>query len=192
MVGNDHQHQGPKMSLILQASAPDPDLHFILDSHSHTTEQDVPTSTDHDLTALHATLTTRQETLDQRELGLATTQERIEGMDKRVTELEEETEKCSAQLGGLNVSTSALSSNLWPVTLLRSVVFHEWGDKTSSFLFCSCPTPSSNPSSTPIPNSSTTTTTPSSSTPSSRKTLIGKPNAIDTSSLLALACAPLC
>ena len=59
-------------------------------------------------------------------------------MDKRARELEEETEKRSAQLSGLNVSTSALGSNSWPNTLLRSVVFRVLGDKTSSFLFCSC------------------------------------------------------
>ena len=57
-------------------------------------------------------------------------------MDERVRELEEETEKRSAQFGGLDASTSALGSNSWPITL-QSVVFCVLGDKTSSFLFCS-------------------------------------------------------
>jgi hypothetical protein len=55
-------------------------------SHSHTTEQD-SNSTEHDLTALYATPTTRQDALDQRELGLAARQERIEEMDERVRDV---------------------------------------------------------------------------------------------------------
>ena len=57
-----------------------------LGAHSHTTERDVSNSTEHDLTALRVTLITRQEALDQRELGLAARQERIEGMDESVRE----------------------------------------------------------------------------------------------------------
>ena len=40
------------------------DLHSALDSHSRTTEQDVSNSTKHNLTALRATITSRQEALD--------------------------------------------------------------------------------------------------------------------------------
>ena len=112
------------------------DSHYAYDSH--TTEQDISNSTEHDLTALRAKLTTPPESLDQRELGLATRQDRIEGTDEGVREPEEEMEKRSSQLGGLNASTSALSLNSWPITLLRSVVFPVLGNKTSSFLFCSC------------------------------------------------------
>ena len=135
----DPPHGGKRTSAIGSEDVVDPsalDLHFTLDSrsaldfHSHSTE--------HDLTALHAKLTIRRESLDQRELGLPTRQERIEGMDERARELEEETEKRSAQFGGLNASTSALGSNSWPITLLESVVFRVLGDKTSSLLFCSC------------------------------------------------------
>ena len=57
-----------------------------LGAHSHITKQEPSNSTEHDLTALRATLTTRQEALDQRELGLAARQERIEGMDESVRE----------------------------------------------------------------------------------------------------------
>jgi len=60
----------------------------------------------------------------------------------------------SAQPCGLNVSTSALRSNSWPVTLL---VFRVLGNKMSSFFFCSCPPTFSNSSSSSNPNSSTTT-----------------------------------
>ena len=65
----------------------DLDSHFAVDLHSHTTEQEVSNSTEYDLIALRATLTTRQEALDQREHGLAAGQERIEGMDERVREV---------------------------------------------------------------------------------------------------------
>ena len=44
-------------------------------------------STEHNLTALHATLTTREEALDRCEFGLAARQQRIEGMDGRVGEV---------------------------------------------------------------------------------------------------------
>jgi len=40
------------------------------------------------LTSLRIALTTRQEALDQRELGLVVRQERIEGMDERVREVQ--------------------------------------------------------------------------------------------------------
>ena len=49
-----------------RASALSLNSHSALNSHSHTTGQDVSHSTKHDLTALCATLTTRQEALDQR------------------------------------------------------------------------------------------------------------------------------
>ena len=72
--------------------------------------------------------------------------------------VEDEMETCSAQLGRFNAPTSALSSNSWPITLLRSVVFRVLGDKTSSLLFSSYPPSSSNPSfSSSNPISSTTT-----------------------------------
>ena len=58
-----------------------------MDSHSHTTEQDVSNSTELDLTALRATLTTHQEAMDHRELGLAARLERIEGVDETVREV---------------------------------------------------------------------------------------------------------
>ena len=94
----------------------------------------------------------------------------LEKRFERVGELEEEMGMCSAQLGGLNAPTSALGSNSWPITLLRSVVFHVLGDKMSSFLFCSCPPSSSNPSSsTSNPNSSTTNPSYSSSSPPQRR-----------------------
>ena len=60
------------------------DAHSALDSRSYTTSD----STEHDLTALRATLSTGQEALDQRELGLAARQERIGGMDERVREVQ--------------------------------------------------------------------------------------------------------
>ncbi|KIK05986.1 hypothetical protein K443DRAFT_3518 [Laccaria amethystina LaAM-08-1] len=66
--------------------------HSTLDSYSsldsHTTEQDVSNSTEHDLTALRATLTTHQEAIDERELGLAVRQEGIEGMVVKVREVQ--------------------------------------------------------------------------------------------------------
>ena len=49
-------------------------------------------------------------------------------------QVEEEIEKYSAQLGGLNASPSALSPNSWPITLPRSVGFRVFGGKTSLFL----------------------------------------------------------
>jgi len=207
-----------------------------LDSHSaldHTTE--------HNLTVLRATLITRQEALDQRELGLAARQEGIDGMvervrevqravghreeavgrreevvgrrekemeereeavgrrerevreredkvaeleqavdererglDQRGSELEERSKRVEAldgemetRSGQLGASTSAPGSNSWPIALLRSVVFRVLGDRTSSFLFCSCP-PSSNPSSSSNPDPSTTTPSPSSAPPQRR------------------------
>ena len=89
-----------------------------------------------------------------------------EERSKRVEELEDEGETRSAQLGGFNASTSALGSNLWPITLLRSVVFRVLGDKTSSFLFCSCPPPSSK---TSVSSSNPNSSTPSSSNPPQRR-----------------------
>ena len=68
------------------ASALDLVSHSALDAQSHITEHDISNSTEPDLTVLRATLTTRQEALDQLELGLAARQERIEGMDERVRE----------------------------------------------------------------------------------------------------------
>ena len=59
-----------------------------LDSPTDITEQDVSNSTEHNLTALRVTLTTHQEALDQRELGLAARHERIEGMDERFREVQ--------------------------------------------------------------------------------------------------------
>ena len=64
------------------------DSHSAMDSHFHTTEQDVSNSTEHDLTVLRATLITRQEALDRRELGLAARRERIEGTDERAREMQ--------------------------------------------------------------------------------------------------------
>ena len=101
----------------------------------------------------------RGRALDQRGSGL-------EECSKRV---EEEMETRSAQLGGLNASTSALGSTSWSITLLWSVVFRVLGDKTSSFLFSSCPPSSYNPSSSSNTNPSTTTPTSSSSIPLQRK-----------------------
>ena len=102
----------------------------------------------------------RGRVLDQREFEL----------EERSKRVEEETEKRSAQLRSLSGSTSALGSNAWPITLLRSVVFRVLGDKTSSFLFSSCPPSSSNPSSSSSnPNPSTTNTTPTSSIPPQRR-----------------------
>ena len=214
------------------ASALDLGAHSTLDSHSGPDSHSQ--TTEHDLTALRATLTTRQEALDQRELGLAARQERIEGMDERVREaqravgyreeaverkekeveeremaverrerdlqgreekvveleqaidgrelaldqrefeleerskrVEEEMEMRSTRIGGLSASTS---SNSWPITLLRSVVFRVLGDKTSSFLLCSHPPSSPNPSSSSSdPNPSTTTPTSPSSSPPQRR-----------------------
>ena len=57
-----------------------------MDWHCHTAKQDVSTSTEHDITALRATLATHHEALDQCELGLAARQEGIEGIDVRVRE----------------------------------------------------------------------------------------------------------
>ncbi|KIJ99299.1 hypothetical protein K443DRAFT_175228 [Laccaria amethystina LaAM-08-1] len=65
--------------------------HSTLDSHSHTTE--------HDLTALRATLTTSQEALDQRKLGLVARQERIEGMDRSVREVQRAVEYHEGAVG---------------------------------------------------------------------------------------------
>ena len=64
----DPPHCGKRTSAIGSEDVVDPlalDLHFTLDSHSaldfhsHTTEQDISNSTEHDLTALHAKLTIR-------------------------------------------------------------------------------------------------------------------------------------
>ena len=55
---------------------------------THTTEQDISNSTERELTALRATLTTRQEALDQHWLRLAAKQEGIEGTDERVREVQ--------------------------------------------------------------------------------------------------------
>ena len=69
------------------------------------------------------------------ELGQAI-DEREQALDQRGSALEErskqgveEMETHYGQLGGLNVSTSALGSNSWPITLLWSVVFRVLGDK---------------------------------------------------------------
>ena len=78
----DPPRSGQRTSALGSRDAP------ALDSLSRTTEQDVSNSTEHDLTALRATLATRQEALDQRELGLAARQERIEGMDESVREMQ--------------------------------------------------------------------------------------------------------
>ncbi|KIJ97341.1 hypothetical protein K443DRAFT_681613 [Laccaria amethystina LaAM-08-1] len=106
-----------------------------------------------------------EQALDEQERALDQRGSELEERSKRV---EEEKEMRSVQLGGLNASTSALGSNSWPITLLRSVVFRVLGDKTSSFLFCSGPPSSSDPS--PSSNPTSSTTTPSSaSTPPQRR-----------------------
>ena len=89
--------------------------------------------------------------IDEHEHELDQRGSELDERSKWVEELEEEMETCSAQFGGLDVSTSALYSNSWSITVLRPVVLCVLGDKTSSFLLCSCP-PSS-----PNPNPSTTT-----------------------------------
>ena len=96
---------------------------------------------------------------DEREHALDQGGSELGGRSKWLEELEEETATCSARVGGLNASPSALGSNSWSITLLLSVVFRVLGDKTSSFLFCSCPS-SSNPSSSSNPNSCTITPSP--------------------------------
>jgi hypothetical protein len=80
--------RGGQRASALGPSALDLDWHSALHSHSHAIEQGVSNSTEHDLTALRATLTTRQEALDQRELGLAVRQERIEGADERIRDVQ--------------------------------------------------------------------------------------------------------
>jgi len=107
--------------------------------------------------------------IDERERASDQRGSELNERSKRVEELEEEMETRSAQLGGLNASTSAPGSNSWPVTLLRSVVPRVLGDRTSSFLFCSCPSSSSNTSSSLNPNSSTIAPLSSSSIPLQRR-----------------------
>ena len=56
----DPPHGGKRASAswsedVVDPSALDLDLHFTLDSHSHTTEQDVSNSTEHDLRPPHKT-----------------------------------------------------------------------------------------------------------------------------------------
>ena len=70
-----------------------------------------------------------EQAIDEREHALDQRGSELEERSKWVEELEEETETCSAQLGGLNASTSALGLNLWSITLLRSVVFCVWATK---------------------------------------------------------------
>ena len=103
------------------------------------------------------------------ERGRAIDQKEFE-LEECSKQVEEEMETCSARLGGLNASTSALGSASWPINLLRSVVFRVLGDKTSSFLFCSHPS-SSNASPFPsnLDSSITTPTTPTSSIPPQRR-----------------------
>jgi hypothetical protein len=68
----------------------DRDSHSTLDLasslDSHITEQEVSNSTEHDLTALRATLTNHQEALDERELAVR--QEGIGGMVVKVREVQ--------------------------------------------------------------------------------------------------------
>ena len=104
--------------------------------------------------------------IDEREHELDQRVSELEERSKWVENLEEEMETCSAQLGGLNASTSAP----WSITLLR-VIFCVLGDKTSSFLLCSCPPFSPKPNSSSSPNPSTTTPSPSSSITPSKQTL---------------------
>ena len=106
-----------------------------------------------------------KQAIDEREHALDQGGSELEERVKWVENLEEEMETCSAQLGGLNASTSAP----WSITLLR-VIFCVLGDKTSSFLLCSCPPFSPKPNSSSSPNPSTTTPSPSSSITPSKKT----------------------
>ena len=87
-------------------------------------------------------------------------------LEERSKQVEEDMATRSPQFGGLNALSLTLGSNSWPITLLQSVVFRVLGDKTSSFLFSSCPPSSSNPTSSSNPNSSTPT--PSSIPPQRR------------------------
>ena len=80
-----------------------------------------------------------EQAVDERDQALNQRGCELEERFNRVEELEEKLETCSAQLGGLNASTSVLDSNSWPNTLLRSVVLRGLGDKASSFVFYSCP-----------------------------------------------------
>jgi len=106
-----------------------------------------------------------EQAIDERRRALDQRGSELEERSKRVGELEGEMETRSGQLGA---STSAPGSNSWPISLLRSVVFRVLGDRTPSFLFCSCP-PSSNPSSSSSnSNSSTSTPSPSSIPPQRR------------------------
>ena len=89
MVGNESQHYGLEMSVIRQFWSLDLEsLHFGLalcrGLPLPQNRTNISNSTECDVTALRATLTTHQEALDQRELGL---QERIEGMDERIREV---------------------------------------------------------------------------------------------------------
>jgi len=115
-----------------------------------------------------------EQAIDERGRTLDQRGSELEERSKRVEEFEGEMETRSAQLGGFNASTSAKEtrsgSKSWPITLLRTVVFRVLGDRTSSFLFCSCPPSSSNPSSSSSnSNSSTTTNTTPSSAPPQRR-----------------------
>ena len=106
-----------------------------------------------------------EQAIDKREQAL---DQRGYELEERSKQGEEEMETRSPQLDGLNASCLALGWNscTWPITLLRSVVFHMLDGKTSSFLFCSCPPSSSSPNSS----------TPSSSNP--RPDATGKSDAI--------------
>ena len=68
------------------ASALDLDSHSTLDSHSALDWHSY--RIEHDHTALRTTFITRQEALDQHEVGLAARQERIERTDGRVREMQ--------------------------------------------------------------------------------------------------------
>ena len=141
---------------------------------------------------------------DERERALDQRGSEIEEHSRQIEELEEEMEARSAQHGCLNVSTLALCSNSRPITF-GSVVFRVSGDKASSFLFFSCPPPSSKPSSSSnleFLHCHHLPLTPSFSSPQRRPDMTGKTDTIyiylstggrgSTSSLLTLACVLLC
>ena len=109
-------------------------------------------------------------------------------MDERAREPEVEMEKRSAQLGGFNASTSTLGSNSWPITLLESVVFRVFGDKRRLRSSLAPALPASLTQILPLPPPPPPPQAPLKEDPQVTR----KPNAIDTSSLLALACALLC
>ena len=65
------------------------------------------------------------EAIDEREHALDHGGD-LEERSKWLEELEEEIETCSAQLGGLDASTSALGSNSWSITLFGLLSFVYW------------------------------------------------------------------